>query len=217
MKKALYIVLVLLLAVSLTLATNAQKKTYKIGVLIWHKTLHDEAAFSGFQKGLELSGLPVELDTKRPDGDMTLTREYFTKWRNEKIDLICIIGTSAVLIALEDIKLENLKNTNNFYAFDFLLFGLSYLHLDKQAKTERLFQEICKLHPEEFGYLYGLGKIHFKRQQYHKAKVYLKEYLEKYTEKEYSSYSKYIDIKEVENILEEIEKMKEEVEVNEAA
>ena len=116
-------------------------------------------------------------------------------------------------IALEDVKLANLKNTNNFYAFDFLLFALSYLHLDKQAGAERLFGEICKLHPEEYGYLYGLGKIHFKRQEYHKAEAYLKKYLEK----EDGSYSKYIDIEEVKNILEEIEKMKEEVEVNEAA
>ena len=120
-------------------------------------------------------------------------------------------------IALKNTKLENLQTTKYFYVFDFLAFGLVSLQLDMLEESERLFKEICKLHPEEYGYLYGLGKIHFKRQQYHKAEAYLEKYLEKYTEKEYSSYSKYIDINEVEDILEEIEKMKEEVEENEAA
>ncbi len=102
--KKVYILFIFFSVLFFSTLVFAQTKTYKIGVLVWHSTSHDEDALTGFLKGVELSGLPADLDIKQVDGNEIETRRILVNWKNEKFDLVCVVGTRAVLIALEEIQ-----------------------------------------------------------------------------------------------------------------
>lgn len=78
-------------------------KPWKIGILMWHETDHDENALKGFKAGIELSGIPHTFDLKRAYSDEKKGKEFIRKWKNERVDLICTIGTRATIWALEEV------------------------------------------------------------------------------------------------------------------
>jgi len=77
-------------------------KPWKIGILMWHETDHDEAALKGFKAGIELSGIPHTFDLKRAYSNEKTAKEFIRKWENERVDLICTIGTKPTIWALEE-------------------------------------------------------------------------------------------------------------------
>ena len=88
----------------LSTMANADGQPYKIGILMWHETKHDEEALAGFKEGMELSGVPHEFEIKRAYGDEAKCREFARQRKTEKVDIILTIGTNATLWALEEIK-----------------------------------------------------------------------------------------------------------------
>lgn len=86
----------------LTSAALAEK--HRIGVLVWHETPHDKAALAGFKEGFVLNNIPVEFDVKRASGDKDTAREIILKFKEEKKDLVCTVGTTAAKIAIKEIK-----------------------------------------------------------------------------------------------------------------
>ncbi len=102
MKKIAVILITLLIL--LLAAAGAGEKRYKIGVLMWHEVSHDEQALSGFQEGLKLSQVSCEFEVKRDYEDEVKNRQHLRQWKEEKVDLICTIGTNLTLVALEEVK-----------------------------------------------------------------------------------------------------------------
>lgn len=78
------------------------EKPWKIGILMWHETVHDEAALKGFKAGIQLSGIPHVFDLQRAYSDKKKAKRFIRKWQNERIDLICCIGTKATIWTLEE-------------------------------------------------------------------------------------------------------------------
>ena len=103
MKKTLMI-WISLLSLFLSTMANADGQPYKIAVLMWHETKHDEEALAGFKEGIELSGLAHEFDIKRAYGDQAKCRQFLRQWKTEKVDLILTIGTNGTLWAMEEVK-----------------------------------------------------------------------------------------------------------------
>ncbi len=102
--KKIYIISILFAITFLSTCLFAQTKKYRIGVLVWHKTVHDEDALIGLLKGIELSRLPADLNIRRVDGNEAETRRILSAWQKDNVDLICIVGTKAAIIALEEIQ-----------------------------------------------------------------------------------------------------------------
>ncbi len=101
--KRLLVIGIGLLVLSLVGVVSADHdKPYKIGILMWHETEHDEKAMNGFKTGIQLSGIAHTFDLKRAYGDEKKARTFIRKWKNERVDLICTIGTKAALWALEE-------------------------------------------------------------------------------------------------------------------
>jgi len=44
---------------------NADTQPYKIGILMWHESQHDEKTLQGFITGIKLSGIPHKIELKR--------------------------------------------------------------------------------------------------------------------------------------------------------
>ncbi|MCJ7602602.1 MAG: substrate-binding domain-containing protein [Desulfobulbaceae bacterium] len=98
---AIFIGLWILFACALT---GAHSGTNKIAILMWHEAPHDEQALQGFIEGIQLSGIAYKLDLKRAYGDEGKAREFIRAWKEEKVDLICTIGTKGTLWTMEEIK-----------------------------------------------------------------------------------------------------------------
>ena len=101
--KKIYIKIILFLVLFSSVSVFAQTKTYEIGVIVWDKNIYYENALNGILKGIELSGLPVNLNIKQVDSDEIETKRILANWQNENIDLICAIGTKSAIIAIEEI------------------------------------------------------------------------------------------------------------------
>ncbi|MDH3328524.1 MAG: substrate-binding domain-containing protein [Desulfobulbaceae bacterium] len=103
MKNLLLVVIsVWVLLTGITL--NAQGTDFKIGMLMWHESHHDERALEGFITGIELSGIPSKIEIKRAYGDENQARIFLRNWKEKKVDLIFTIGTKGTLWAMEEIK-----------------------------------------------------------------------------------------------------------------
>lgn len=76
---------------------------YKIAILMWHESPHDERTLEGFIEGFQLSGLPHKLDLKRAYGNEEQARIFIRGWQEKKVDLIFTIGTKGTLWTLEEI------------------------------------------------------------------------------------------------------------------
>jgi phosphate transport system substrate-binding protein len=83
---------------------NAHPHVYKIGILMWHESQHDEKTLEGFMTGMELSGIPHKIDLKRAYGDEEQSRIFLRNWKEKKMDLIFTIGTKGTIWAMEEIK-----------------------------------------------------------------------------------------------------------------
>ena len=59
------IILISMLVLPLVAMADVQTRKYKIGILLWHETKHDDEALEGFRTGMELSEIPHEFDIKR--------------------------------------------------------------------------------------------------------------------------------------------------------
>ncbi|MBU0946729.1 MAG: substrate-binding domain-containing protein [Proteobacteria bacterium] len=100
--KKLFMLIIGFLMLSMAGVVHASdEKPWKIGILMWHETDHDEAALRGFKAGIELSGIPHTFDLQRAYSNEEKAKAFIRTWNNEKIDLICTIGTKATLWALE--------------------------------------------------------------------------------------------------------------------
>jgi phosphate transport system substrate-binding protein len=87
-----------------TVPVYAQTPVYKIGILMWHESPHDESALKGFETGINLSGISHKLDLKRAYGDEDQARFFLRNWVKNKVDLIFTIGTKGTLWAMEETK-----------------------------------------------------------------------------------------------------------------
>lgn len=83
---------------------SAHNQVHKIGILMWHESLHDEKTLQGFITGIELSGIPHKIDLKRAYGDEGQARMFLRNWRENNIDLVFTIGTRGTIWAMEEIK-----------------------------------------------------------------------------------------------------------------
>lgn len=83
---------------------NADTQPYKIGILMWHESQHDEKTLQGFITGIKLSGIPHKIELKRAYEDESQARIFLRNWKMKKIDLIFTIGTKGTLWAMEEIN-----------------------------------------------------------------------------------------------------------------
>ncbi|MCJ7615218.1 MAG: substrate-binding domain-containing protein [Desulfobacterales bacterium] len=104
MKRLLLIVTGLCILLSASMVNAQSQNLYKIGILMWHESPHDEKALQGFITGIELSGIPHEFDLKRTYGDESQARIFLQNWKEKKVDLIFTIGTKGTLWAMEEIN-----------------------------------------------------------------------------------------------------------------
>lgn len=83
---------------------NADHHIYKIGILMWHESQHDEKTLQGFITGMELSGISHKIELKRAYGDESQARIFLRNWKEKKVDLIFTIGTKGTLWAMEEMQ-----------------------------------------------------------------------------------------------------------------
>jgi phosphate transport system substrate-binding protein len=83
---------------------NAHPDVYKIGILMWHESPHDEKTLEGFITGMQLSGIPHTIELKRAYGDEDQTKIFLRNWKEKKYDLIFTIGTKGTIWAMEETK-----------------------------------------------------------------------------------------------------------------
>lgn len=103
MRKLLLIVTGLWILLSASMV-NADNQPYKIGILMWHESQHDEKALEGFITGMELSGISHKIELKRAYGDESQARIFLRNWKEKKVDLVFTIGTKGTLWAMEEIN-----------------------------------------------------------------------------------------------------------------
>jgi phosphate transport system substrate-binding protein len=77
----------------------ARQAPYRIGILMWHEVKHDMQAIEGFKEGLEFSGIPYLVDLKNAHESKREGVEILSRWKQQKIDLVLTVGTSATLLA----------------------------------------------------------------------------------------------------------------------
>ncbi|NOQ45803.1 MAG: hypothetical protein GQ559_03900 [Desulfobulbaceae bacterium] len=103
MKKLLLSVTGLWILLSASMV-NANTHIYKIGILMWHESQHDEKTLEGFITGMELSGISHKIELKRAYEDESQARIFLRNWKVKKVDLIFTIGTKGTLWAIDEIK-----------------------------------------------------------------------------------------------------------------
>jgi|GEM_PF-380085 len=101
--KIRYIFPLLLILLS-CLSGSGQGKDFRIGILIVDGFQHNQEALSGLIDGIELSKLPHRFDIKSTHGSEAESRDALRRWKSERIDLICTIGTKPTLWALEEVQ-----------------------------------------------------------------------------------------------------------------
>ena len=82
---------------------TAAAKSFKIGILLWHETDHDNQSLAGFQSGISLTGVNAELDIKRAYSSEEKSRIFLKQWRASGIDLVVAVGTKSSIWALEEL------------------------------------------------------------------------------------------------------------------
>ncbi len=102
MKRSLLVGISLLLLLIPGVVSANYDRPWRIGILMWHETTHDENALKGFKAGIELSGIPHTFDIQRAFSDKKKAKEFIRNWKKEKVDLIYTIGTKGTIWAMEE-------------------------------------------------------------------------------------------------------------------
>jgi putative ABC transport system substrate-binding protein len=91
------LLLVILLVLPAAARTGAEP--YKVGVLFWHESPNDDAAFEGVTEGFRLAKMDWTLERVNADRDAALAEKTLRGWEERGLDLVIAMGTSAALSA----------------------------------------------------------------------------------------------------------------------
>ncbi len=89
----------LLATIFLAAALSAQGRTFRVGVLYWHRSPNDLAAERGIRKAFELRGMACEFVVHHADGDERKARAWLDTCRDQGLDLLFTMGTRATFLA----------------------------------------------------------------------------------------------------------------------
>lgn len=76
----------------------------RVGVLFWHDSPNDAAAFDGVNEGFALAGLRPVFEVVRAAGDDAAAREALRDFERRGLDLVYALGTGAALRARDEVK-----------------------------------------------------------------------------------------------------------------
>jgi putative ABC transport system substrate-binding protein len=76
----------------------------KVGVLFWHDSPNDTAAFAGVREGFELARIPVEFEVVTANEDGEKADAALRSFERREFDLVYALGTEAALRAKDVIR-----------------------------------------------------------------------------------------------------------------
>ncbi len=103
MKRSLIAAALVVCVLGAAKATAADEKVYTIGILNWLDVPHNLEAIDGFHKVLDLGQVPHVIDQVNVRGDEEQAMATLRKWKQEKVDLICAVGTGAARLAIQEV------------------------------------------------------------------------------------------------------------------
>jgi len=75
-----------------------------VGVLFWHDSPNDQAAFKGLKKGFAAMGRPFELIVRQADSDRRQAALHLTEFKRRGVRLVIALGTEATRVAAAHLK-----------------------------------------------------------------------------------------------------------------
>ncbi|MHC4470529.1 MAG: ABC transporter substrate-binding protein [Planctomycetota bacterium] len=91
--------LLFLVFLALPAAAGSRAKPYKVGVLFWHESPNDKAAFEGVKEGFRLAGMEWEHQVVNVASRPERAEAVLRGWEEAEYDLVYAMGTSAALQA----------------------------------------------------------------------------------------------------------------------
>ncbi|MBU0753725.1 MAG: ABC transporter substrate-binding protein [Planctomycetes bacterium] len=88
----------------LSQAQPREEKIWCFGVLFWHDSPNDEAAFQGIREALDETGKKHQFLVRRADSDSEAAQRILAGFEKEPVDLIFALGTRAALLAKDTIS-----------------------------------------------------------------------------------------------------------------
>jgi len=77
-------------------------KSARIDILMWHETIHDEEALTGFLEGMTLSNINYTINLQRAHGNEEEARRILQGLHSSQTDLLITISTRGTQLALEE-------------------------------------------------------------------------------------------------------------------